>query len=536
MQQPDLRAWEHDLLVVMFWGEDYHHRFGFDPRRVLKQVTSHRWALEEKFGQLTPEQTVARHLGDAATLIVPSLRLQKIFAPFRPTYLAPKGIVPAQYSDGPRPEGPLRVGWVGNREDPCKGLKEILLPATGSDFELRIAGGDVPPAQMAEFYRSIDALCVASTGEGDPRPLIEGMASGCFPVAVDVGIVPELVEHRRSGLIVERKVEAFQAALQWCRCNTEFVRQTGHTIAPAVREARAWAKVAPLWRDAFHAALNAQAQPLPIAPPPVPAAQPIRPTVVPPTPRTPEAPARESAIASGTATARAFQSGYSLAEWEAAQPALETTFRAATGSPHAPAGYQDAVTYALAALRPQHQVILDVGAWVGNFALNAAVINPTATIFALEPEPANFVFLTRRAPVQVIPLRLAVARDCGQTEFHISNNSQGHTLYRELVNRTHSRKVTVRTIRFEQLVAMAGGSVDFMKINAEGAEFEILRSHAFRQVKEAVVKIHLEGTDGAKLLTEVTATHDVRILEDRSPRFLYVHLTRNSATCIPSRL
>lgn len=135
--------------------------------------------------------------------------------------------------------------------------------------------------------------------------------------------------------------------------------------------------------------------------------------------------------------------------------------------------------------------------------------------------------------MQVIPLRLAVARDCGQTEFHISNNSQGHTLYRELVNRTHSRKVTVRTIRFEQLVAMAGGSVDFMKINAEGAEFEILRSHAFRQVKEAVVKIHLEGTDGAKLLTEVTATHDVRILEDRSPRFLYVHLTRNSATCIP---
>ena len=66
---------------------------------------------------------------------------------------------------------------------------------------------------MARFYNSIDVICVASTAEGDPLPLVEGMACGCFPVCVDVGIVPELVQSGVNGLIVDRTPAAFRAAL-----------------------------------------------------------------------------------------------------------------------------------------------------------------------------------------------------------------------------------------------------------------------------------------------------------------------------------
>jgi FkbM family methyltransferase len=495
-ERPDLRAWEHDVLVVMFWGEDYHRRFAPDPRRTIKQISSHRWALEAPYGLLTPAQLAERHLKDASTLIVPSARLHDALAPYRKTYRTPKGFDPGQFAARTPSHGPLRVGWVGNRNDACKGLTDILLPAAGRDFELIVAGGDVGLDRMAEFYRQLDVLCVASTAEGDPRPLIEAMASGCFPVAVDVGIVPELVDHRENGLIVERSVAAFRAALQWCRWNADFVRERGQANAERLRTTRTWAQVAPSWADAFRAALGT-----------------------------------EPAVTRESVTARAFRAGYALAEREAPQAALDATFRIATGSPDAPAGYQDAVTLALAALRPDHKVIVDVGAWLGNFAMNAAVLNPEAEVFAIEPEPANFSFLARRAPVNVVPLRVAVARECGQTHLFLSRNSQGHTVYRELLGPTHRSTTPVRMIRFDQLVDLAGGSVDFMKINAEGAEYDILRSPAFAKVREAVVEVHLEGTDdqSARLLADVARTHDVTVLADLTPRFLYVRLTRKPA-------
>ncbi|MBI3875361.1 MAG: FkbM family methyltransferase [Verrucomicrobia bacterium] len=506
VQQPDLNAWPHDLLVVMFWGEDYHRRFNPDPRRIIKQVSSHRWALEEQFGKLNAEQMARRYLADAGTVIVPSQKLHKLIAPFRDTFLAPKGCA-AEAFQPVRRSGPIRFGWVGNPKDACKGLNDILLPATGRDFELVVAGGELAPQQMAGFYNSVDVLCVASTAEGDPRPLIEGMASGCFPVAVDVGIVPELVAHGRSGFIVERRVAAFRASFQWCRCNTEFVREAGLRNSARVRESRSWASVAPQWRKAFHAALVKCGSTKEENPPAL----------------------VESLFEERKAElATIFQAGYSRAEWDAAQPALESVFRTATGSPHAPAGYNDAVTYALRALRREHNVVVDVGAWLGDFAMNAAVLNPEASVFALEPEPRNFAFLARRAPANVFPFRLAVSGRCGRSDIFISDNSQGHTLYRELVNPSHAkqRPVAVPTVTFAQLVEMAGGRIDFMKINAEGAEFDILPTPAFRSVEEAIVEIHLEGTEGRRLLDAVGETHSVEVIEDRSPRFLFVHLRR----------
>lgn len=525
VQKPDLNAWPYDVLVVMFWGEDYHLQFKPDPRRVVKQVSSHRWALEDHYGKLTAEGMVRRYLADASSLIVPSRRLHDIFAAFRPTTITPKGIDPARFDASGRASGPMRVGWVGNRKDRCKGLEDILQPAVGKDFEFVVAGGELPQERMAEFYRSIDVLCVASTAEGDPRPLIEGMASGCFPVAVDVGIVPELVRHRDNGLIVERKVEAFQAALQWCRFNLDWVRNTAVDRSAQIRKERSWETVAGAWRSAFQSALRISRGEAPITQPPA-------------TPK-PAVPARpHAAIAtrtpSNTATspatpprlAAAYDAEYALPQWESRQAELGAVFRIATGSPHAPKDYRDAVTYALECLRPHHRTIVDIGAWIGNFVLNAAISLPESTVFALEPEPANFVFLAKRAPANLIPLRLAVSAACGQQDIYLSKNSQGHTLYKELLNPTHSSRIPIRTITFPQLLEMVGGSIDLLKINAEGAEFDILRAPGFDRVKEAILEIHLEGTIGAKLMEEVSATHDIEIIEDRSPRFLFVHLRR----------
>lgn len=255
-QQPDLTAWPLDLIYVMFWGETYHQRFVNDPRRVLKEVASHRWALEDAYGRLSPGQMVKRYLSDAGTVVAVSKRLQQVLSPYREVAFAPNGFEPGLFNNQERRSGALKIGWAGNANDPCKGLDEILEPASGQEFTIFTAGGQLNRAEMANYYNQVDALCVASTAEGEPLTLVEGLACGCYPICVDVGIVPELVEHRRNGLIVERRPAAFRAAFQWAATNVEHIRSIGKGNAGRMLSLRSWTVTKEAWRQVFRDALR----------------------------------------------------------------------------------------------------------------------------------------------------------------------------------------------------------------------------------------------------------------------------------------
>jgi len=255
-QRPDLSAWPFDLIYVFFWGETYHQAFVHDPRQVIKEISSHRWGLEDCYGRLSPAQAAERYLSDAATLTTTSRRLQSLFAPHREVLWTPNGFDPELFSFRRPRRGRLRIGWAGNERDPCKGLNDILRPAAGGDLELLVAGGNLDRAEMVDFYNSVDVLCVASTAEGQPLTLVEGMACGCYPVCVDVGIVPELVRHRENGLIIARTVAAFRAAFQWCSMNLERAREAGQQNAGEMLRQRTWAAVAPTARNALNQALE----------------------------------------------------------------------------------------------------------------------------------------------------------------------------------------------------------------------------------------------------------------------------------------
>ena len=254
-ENPDLNVWPFDLVYVFFWGETYHQSFVRDPRRVIKGISSHRWANEDQYGRLSAAEAAERYLADAATLTATSRRLQRIFSEVRPVLHTPNGFDPDHFHANPRPAGKVRIGWAGNEMDPCKGVADILRPAAGRDFDLHIAGGSLDQRQMLEFYNSIDVLCVASTAEGEPLTLVEGLACGCFPVVVDVGIVPELVRHNVNGLVVERSVAAFRGAFQWCAVNVERVRRTGLDNAREMLASRTWDTAAELRRAALRQAL-----------------------------------------------------------------------------------------------------------------------------------------------------------------------------------------------------------------------------------------------------------------------------------------
>ena len=255
-ERPVLDASRYDLLHVFFWGETYHRTAWTDAARVSKEVSSHRWALEAAWGPVDAATLCGTFLSDAGTVLATSARLAEAVGAHRAVQRVMNGFDPDMFFDRGDRSGPIRFGWAGNAQDACKGLEDIIAPAAGSDFEVHIAGGSLSAEAMAEFYAGIDVLLVASTAEGTPLPLLEGMACGCFPVAVDVGVVPEVVQHRDTGLVIPRSVADFRAAMQWCVANPGIVRSSGRLNAVEIAETRSWSVVAPSWRAAFTHALS----------------------------------------------------------------------------------------------------------------------------------------------------------------------------------------------------------------------------------------------------------------------------------------
>jgi glycosyltransferase involved in cell wall biosynthesis len=255
---PELKARRYDLLYVFFWGERFHHRFNFSPARTIKEVSSHRWQDDPRFGPCTPKEMVESYLTDAETLLCTSKRLREIVKPFQSrSFHTPNGINVNDFKRLRAREGPVSFGWAGNIQDPVKGVNDILMPACEGEFELLMASGGLSHREMNTFYNRLDVLAIASRHEGEPLTLVEGMAAGCFPVCCDVGIVPELIEDGKNGIIVsERTPEAFRRAFQWCSEHPNIVRAAGIENARRTREERNWARTAQYYKIAFEDTLD----------------------------------------------------------------------------------------------------------------------------------------------------------------------------------------------------------------------------------------------------------------------------------------
>lgn len=237
-ENPDLSKIDFDLLFVLFWGEFYQDQFKVPYYKVIKQLSSHRWENEKQYGFLTPQKTNQKYFRDCGYVTAMSLILKHKFDGIREVYHLPQNIDTDSYRNYRRRSGKLKLGWVGNSNDLCKGLHDILEPAIGDKYDFRKADGTLSHKELIDLYNEVDVILVASTAEGGPFPLMEAMSCGCFPVCVNVGIVPELVENGKNGLIVERTPEAFRKAFKWCELNLDKIREIGATNSELISQKR----------------------------------------------------------------------------------------------------------------------------------------------------------------------------------------------------------------------------------------------------------------------------------------------------------
>ena len=269
-EDPDLAPEDYDILYVFFWGENRYKKFDVPRGKLIKEVASHRWETSSHFGKLSASSFVRTYLDDCGLVTTPSRALYDRLSEERDNvFLCPNGIELGLFYPGRPRTGPLKIGWVGNPQDRSKGLEEILLPATAT-FDFSYSPGNWSRAEVIRFYQNIDVLAIASIAESQPLPLMEAMACGCFPVTTAVGIVPELVESGRNGLVVDRDADAFREAFTWCQDHLDEVRAAGLRNAALVAQERSWDRLAERFDAVFAYALDRQRGRTTAPPPEVP--------------------------------------------------------------------------------------------------------------------------------------------------------------------------------------------------------------------------------------------------------------------------
>lgn len=122
------------------------------------------------------------------------------------------------------------------------------------------------------------------------------------------------------------------------------------------------------------------------------------------------------------------------------------------------------------------RVIVDVGANIGSFAIYAAQSNLQARIYCYEPEQQNFALLEHNIKInrlegRVSAFQCAVASGAGARELTVGASTL-NSLH-ALPGHAEHRTVNCTTLR-NILTSLQLDKIDLLKMNCEGAEYEIL--------------------------------------------------------------
>jgi FkbM family methyltransferase len=163
------------------------------------------------------------------------------------------------------------------------------------------------------------------------------------------------------------------------------------------------------------------------------------------------------------------------------------------------------------ALAQRSRTIIDVGAYVGLYALVGGHANPTAHVFAFEPVPHVFERLSINVAMNILDnvscVRSAVARHVGSGWLRVPATTfpTGSSLSADfsVKKRSHTTPVQVSVTSLDGFCENLGlTDVDLVKIDTEGTEVDVLEgmSRVIERNRPTIISEVLAGSPTARII------------------------------------
>lgn len=179
-------------------------------------------------------------------------------------------------------------------------------------------------------------------------------------------------------------------------------------------------------------------------------------------------------------------------------------------------------------------IIIDAGAHVGLFTLKVAKKAKDGLVLAVEPHPYNFALLKENILLNrlrnVILIRVALSNFNGESKLYIGKTSSLHTIVPKRSHTFISNKgewIKVRTRTLDSILEELGiKEVNFMKIDVEGLELEVLRgaektlTHS-KRIAVSVASYHYP-TEAKEIINFLRSKgFQIRVLQSRGETYVY---------------
>ena len=142
-------------------------------------------------------------------------------------------------------------------------------------------------------------------------------------------------------------------------------------------------------------------------------------------------------------------------------------------------------------------VIIDVGAHIGLFALFASQFCKNGKIFCYEPIKENYKILIENIEMNqiqnIFPNNLAVTKETSRVKIFLNDDQSGHSMFTQNKNFVEVDSKSLSDIFIDNGIK----ECDFLKLDCEGAEYEIVESissELFTKINKTAIEYHMVDT------------------------------------------
>jgi len=142
-------------------------------------------------------------------------------------------------------------------------------------------------------------------------------------------------------------------------------------------------------------------------------------------------------------------------------------------------------------------VVVDLGANIGAFSINVAMLNPNGQVFSFEPMPDNFFRFSKNINLNrlknIKPFQVAISKNNDEIDLLVNKDSAFHSIVNSN-NSSSIKKIKVRGITLSSFIENEKlNQINFLKVDIEGAEYDLiynLEEFVFKIIHKIVFEVH----------------------------------------------